>query len=134
MADAIAGYNPHRPRPSDLSGLRKNLRQRPDGRWAWHWDPRFISGRFGSQDETRSSLVDPARLRLAAKELTIPVKLTYLKDKLSARTPGKNGDLLVIRSTFKIKRSDFNIQPGQGEDKVSDEIELTLSIAGASPK
>jgi pimeloyl-ACP methyl ester carboxylesterase len=75
VADAIAAYNPHRPRPNDLSGLRKNLRQRPDGRWAWHWDPAFISGRFGSQDETRSSLVDPARLRLAAKHLTMPVLL-----------------------------------------------------------
>lgn len=75
VADAIAAYNPHRPRPSDLSGLRKNLRQRPDGRWAWHWDPKFISGKFGSQDETRSSLVDPERLRVAAKKLTIPVLL-----------------------------------------------------------
>jgi pimeloyl-ACP methyl ester carboxylesterase len=75
VADAIAAYNPHRPRPSDLSGLRKNLRQRDDGRWAWHWDPKFISGKFGSQDETRSSLVDPARLRSAAKNLTIPVLL-----------------------------------------------------------
>ncbi|MEY2452637.1 MAG: hypothetical protein QOD92_2211 [Acidimicrobiaceae bacterium] len=75
VADAIASYNPHRPRPSDLSGLRKNLRQRPDGRWAWHWDPKFISGKFGSQDETRSSLVDPERLRVAAKKLTIPVLL-----------------------------------------------------------
>jgi pimeloyl-ACP methyl ester carboxylesterase len=75
VADAIATYNPHRPRPKDLTGLRKNLRQRPDGRWAWHWDPRFISGRFGSQDETRSSLVDPERLRVAAKKLTIPVLL-----------------------------------------------------------
>jgi pimeloyl-ACP methyl ester carboxylesterase len=75
VADAIAAYNPHRPRPSDLSGLRKNLRQRPDGRWAWHWDPRFISGRYGSKDETRASIIDPARLRLAAKELTVPVLL-----------------------------------------------------------
>lgn len=75
VADAIAAYNPHRPRPSDLSGLRKNLRQRPDGRWAWHWDPRFISGRFGSMDETRSSMIDPARMRIAAKNLTIPVLL-----------------------------------------------------------
>jgi len=75
VADAIATYNPHRPRPSDLSGLRKNLRQRPDGRWAWHWDPAFISGKFGSQDETRTSLTDPGRLRIAAKELTIPVLL-----------------------------------------------------------
>jgi hypothetical protein len=44
------------------------------------------------------------------------------------------GDLLVIRSSFTVKRSDFGIMPGQAEDKVSDAIELTLSIAGASPR
>ena len=40
VADAVAAYNPHRPRPTDLSGLRKNVRER-DGRWYWHWDPAF---------------------------------------------------------------------------------------------
>jgi peroxiredoxin len=43
VADAIAEYNPHRPRPTDLEGLTTNLRRRGD-RWYWHWDPRFISG------------------------------------------------------------------------------------------
>jgi peroxiredoxin len=43
VADAVAAYNPHRPRPSDLDGLRTNLRHR-DGRWFWHWDPKFIDG------------------------------------------------------------------------------------------
>lgn len=42
-ADAIASYLPDRPRPSDLSGLKKNLRQRSDGRWVWHWDPKFLN-------------------------------------------------------------------------------------------
>jgi pimeloyl-ACP methyl ester carboxylesterase len=42
VADLIAEYNPHRPRPSDLNGLRTNLRRRGD-RWYWHWDPKFIS-------------------------------------------------------------------------------------------
>ena len=69
-----------------------------------------------------------------SKDMTIPVKLTYLKDKLSQRLPSMKGDLLVIRSNFSIKRTDFNINPGQNNDKVSEEIELTLSIAGASPK
>lgn len=44
VADAISAYNPHRTRPSDLSGLMKNLRHRPNGRLYWHWDPRFITG------------------------------------------------------------------------------------------
>lgn len=69
-----------------------------------------------------------------SKEITVPIKLTYLKDKLAQRVPNMKGDLLVIRSKFSIKRSDFNIQAGKMEDKVSDEIELTLSIAGASAK
>jgi len=44
------------------------------------------------------------------------------------------GDLLVIRSNFTIKRIDFGINPGAPQDKVSNEIELTLSIAGAAPR
>ena len=73
-------------------------------------------------------------LKGVSKEITVPVKLTCLKDKLGERVPNQKGDLLVIRASFTIKRSDFNIMPGQFEDKVSDTIELTLSIAGASPK
>ena len=74
-ADAIAAYNPHRPRPKDLSGLAKNLRQRDDGRWVWHWDPAFVQGKFGSADETRSSVVDPGRLDNAVEHLRVPALL-----------------------------------------------------------
>ena len=52
-ADAIAAYNPHRPRPKDVSGLSKVLRQRDDGRWAWRWDPAYITSKpgFGNGNE-----------------------------------------------------------------------------------
>ncbi|MGN6556263.1 MAG: YceI family protein [Verrucomicrobiota bacterium] len=85
-------------------------------------------------DVTTADAVGTFTLKGVSKEMTIPVKLTYLKDKLSARLPSMKGDLLVLRSNFSIKRSDFNIMPHQMEDKVSDEIELALSIAGASVK
>lgn len=62
------------------------------------------------------------------------MKLTYLKDKLRDRFPKLQGDLLVIRATFVVQRKDFGINPGQLEQKVSDDIELSLSIAGQSPK
>jgi pimeloyl-ACP methyl ester carboxylesterase len=75
VADAIQRYNPHRPRPRDLAGLKKNVRLRDDGRWVWHWDPQFITGRMGSRDETRSSLIDGSRLQDAARALTIPTLL-----------------------------------------------------------
>lgn len=42
-ADAIEKFVPHRARPTDLSGLRKNLRRGRDGRWRWHWDPGMIN-------------------------------------------------------------------------------------------
>lgn len=74
-------------------------------------------------------------LKGVSKEITVPVKLTYLPGRLGDRTNGRTqGDLLVIRSTFSINRSEFGIKPGQSLDKVADDIELKLSIAGASPK
>jgi len=74
-ADVIAAYNPNRPRPTDLSGLAKNLRQGDDGRWRWHWDPAFVSGKFGSSDETRSTVVEPNLLERSADALTVPTLL-----------------------------------------------------------
>jgi polyisoprenoid-binding protein YceI len=85
-------------------------------------------------DTTTADVTGTFMLKGVSKELTVPVKLTYLKDKLGDRLPNQKGDLLVIRASFNIKRGDFNINPGQFEDKVADTIELTLSIAGASPK
>ena len=72
-ADTIADYLPHRPRPTDLSGLRKNLRLRGDGRWYWHWDPRFIAnveGVDGQEGEVRHD-----RLCDAARNVQIPTLL-----------------------------------------------------------
>ncbi len=68
-----------------------------------------------------------------SKETSVPVRLTYLKDKLGLRVPNMKGDLLVIRADFKIDRADFGINPGAPTDKVSETIELKLSVAGAAP-
>ncbi len=83
---------------------------------------------------TTADVTGKFSLHGVTKTITVPVKMTFLKDQLKARLPGKDGDLLVIRASFKIKRSDFGINPGQGEDKVSDDIELNLSIAGAAQR
>jgi len=85
-------------------------------------------------DKTTADAVGTLTLKGNTKDMTIPVTLTFLKDKLSLRVPNLNGDLLVIRSSFTINRSDFGINPGAPKDKVSEEIELTLSIAGAAAK
>ena len=69
-ADAIAEYLPHRPRPTDLSGLTKNLRQGDDGRYRWHWDPALFQGHL-----TPASAQDPQRRVLAARGLDVPTLL-----------------------------------------------------------
>lgn len=43
VADAVAAYQPHRKRPSNIEGLRRNVRLAEDGRLYWHWDPAFQS-------------------------------------------------------------------------------------------
>jgi polyisoprenoid-binding protein YceI len=85
-------------------------------------------------DTTTAEVTGTLTLRDVTKEITVPVKLTYLKDKLGQRVPNLKGDLLVIRANFSVKRSDYGINPKAPEDKVSDEISLTLSIAGAAPR
>jgi pimeloyl-ACP methyl ester carboxylesterase len=74
VADAVQTYNPHRPRPTDLSGLRKNVRQHEDGRWYWHWDPRFVTGR-PLDDEARTATHRSDMLVGAARSLTVPTLL-----------------------------------------------------------
>lgn len=68
-AAAVAEYLPHRPRPKDVSGLRKNLRVGRGERLYWHWDPSFM-GR---------NLIDPAktltRIEHSAQRITIPTLL-----------------------------------------------------------
>ncbi len=73
-------------------------------------------------------------LKGTTQEITIPVTFTYLPDRLGERSNGQmEGDLLVVRSRFSVMRDDFGIMAGQAEDKVANEIEISMAIAGAAP-
>ncbi len=69
-SDMIAAYMPNRPRPRELSGLAKNLRAGPDGRFRWHWDPRFVTS---VRETRREHTLEALERTLAA--LTLPVHL-----------------------------------------------------------
>ncbi len=69
-AKSISDYLPHRKQPKDPEGLKKNLRLKDDGRYYWHWDPRFIRRRPGSRDRGYFDL----QLK-AAEKVTIPALL-----------------------------------------------------------
>ena len=68
VADAVARFNPNRPRPRSVSGLKRNLRER-SGRFYWHWDPRFLS-----HGELRPDLVQ-VRLEAATQRVKVPTLL-----------------------------------------------------------
>lgn len=69
-ADAIATYLPHRKRPQNFDGLSKNLRLGEDGRYRWHWDPRFLK-----EDHRPGIDLQADTLDNSCRQLTIPVLL-----------------------------------------------------------
>ena len=69
-ADVVAQYLPHRPRPKTMAGLAKNLRRGEDGRYRWHWDPRWMQ-----HDHRTTPEEFRTRMHKAAKKLDIPTLL-----------------------------------------------------------
>ncbi len=68
-ATAVAAYLPHRPRPKESSGLRRNLRMGADGRFYWHWDPRLTERRAVPMAEIAT------RMNEATEHVTVPTLL-----------------------------------------------------------
>ncbi|AWK76535.1 hypothetical protein CBI38_34735 (plasmid) [Rhodococcus oxybenzonivorans] len=73
VADAVAAYQPHRPRPKNIEGLRKNVRERADGRLYWHWDPAFT--RLGANLDNPHGIHQLAFS--AASHITAPTLLVH---------------------------------------------------------
>jgi pimeloyl-ACP methyl ester carboxylesterase len=67
-ADAVSAYLPHRQRPKDTSGLKRNLRLRA-GRYYWHWDPAML------QMGRDAKFEGPNPLETAARALKVPTLL-----------------------------------------------------------
>ncbi|KWF83916.1 alpha/beta hydrolase [Burkholderia cepacia] len=68
VADAIGRYRSSPPRPGSHAGLSKNVRLGDDGRYRWHWDPRFLSG-------TTDLAARHARFSACARNLALPTLL-----------------------------------------------------------
>ncbi len=75
-ARVISEYLPHRPRRKASAGLAHYLRQKPDGRYYWHWDPAFIDGVMRRHPQN-GDLGDHGLSELsdAAMKLSLPVHL-----------------------------------------------------------
>ncbi|NRG18112.1 alpha/beta hydrolase [Rhizobiales bacterium] len=119
-ADAIASYLPHRARPSTLDGLKKNLRLHEDGRYRWHWDPKFIESRHADD-------ADPARLEkdlvAAAEALRVPSLL--VRGKRSELVTDDHVDeflSLVPHAEFKDVQGAGHMVAGDKNDAFADAV------------
>jgi len=88
-----------------------------------------------TDNTVKADLTGTFTLHGVSKEITVPATFAYLPGKLADRSGGKmKGDLLVLRAKFSINRSEFGIKPGQATDKVAEEVEISLALAGYSAK
>ncbi len=69
-ANAVGKYLPHRPKPSENSRLKKNLRLKADGRYYWHWDPAMLENWKQITPDIKIQMEE--RQFAAAKNLKIP--------------------------------------------------------------
>ena len=69
VAAAIQAYTPQRKRAWTQESLLRVVREHPDGRYRWHWDPKFMSE--GGPRE----VADHERLHRAAATLAVPTLL-----------------------------------------------------------
>ncbi len=83
-------------------------------------------------DNYVGNAVGTMKILKISKRISVPVTLTFLKGRLEERNRVE-GDLLVVRSKFVVKRDDYGINPGQKLLKVANAIEIRVGIAGAAP-
>ncbi len=69
----IARYLPNRQKPKSLNGLSKNLRLHDDGRYRWHWDPKFIEAKLAATQHQWDE--NQKKLQRAASALSTPTLL-----------------------------------------------------------
>lgn len=94
VADMIQEYNPNRRRPTDLDGLRTNLRRRGD-RWYWHWDPKFIDGTSASPP---IEVTDVDRLNAAVETiLRTNVPMLLVRGQMSDLVTKERADEFIAR-------------------------------------
>jgi pimeloyl-ACP methyl ester carboxylesterase len=69
-AEIVDSYRPREGRRTTAERIAPYVRKGQDGRWRWHWDPRFITSVMSSRGEARME-----RLAEAARRLACPVHL-----------------------------------------------------------
>lgn len=88
----------------------------------------------GAEGKVSMILEGDFTLKGTSKPMKIPVEFHFLPGRVPDRGGGRDGDLLAVRGSFNLKRSDFGIKPSMSEERVSDLIQLRVAIIGYGKK
>jgi polyisoprenoid-binding protein YceI len=91
---------------------------------------KILSGRVVKSGVYEGSVLVDFTCKGITKALTVPLSVRYFPGQAKLRTPNLSGDLLSVRSKFKIKRSDFGIAEGVAEVLVSQDVEVSVAVIG----
>lgn len=69
-AQAVSQYMPHRSLEEVRKSLARNLKQRNDDRWYWHWDPAILTNFKSDSAENQQYRIE--KLLQAAQNLKVP--------------------------------------------------------------
>ena len=130
---AVARYLPHRPPPTDLDGIAKNLRLR-DGRWHWHWDPRLLDGR-GSLASARVPGEAAGQQYVAIERLAVPTLLVRggMSDVISSEMAQEFARLVPSTQVVEVDRA-AHMVAGDRNDRFSEAVLAFLETLPVAPR
>jgi pimeloyl-ACP methyl ester carboxylesterase len=130
---AVARYLPHRPPPTGLDRISKNLRLR-DGRWHWHWDPRLLDGPV-SLTSARDRAEASGQLLVAVERLTVPTLLVRggMSDVVSAETAREFARLVPHAQVVEVDRA-AHMVAGDRNDRFSAAVVAFLETLPVAPR
>ena len=68
------------------------------------------------------------------KSLIVPLSVTHLPGVAKQRYPDFDGDLLVVRCNFAVRRVDFNIAKGVPVNEIGDQVTVRVALVGTEKK
>ena len=118
--EAIAAYLPNRSKSLDINSIGKNFRLDSDGRYRWHWDPKFLKH---ANDLRKEMIGSSSRYAAAARSLQIPTLLVrgHMSDVLSNETAMEFLEL-VPHAKFSDVQGGGHMIAGDRNDLFSDAI------------
>ena len=95
---------------------------------------KILSGKEIEKGRFKGMVAVDFTVKGITKPLTIPLDVRYLPGQAKERDGRTEGDLMVVRTSFSIKRSDFDVAPGLSPLLAPDEVKIGVALVGIAAK